>query len=140
MMRPSLKGQQGVTLVEVLIAVLVLSVGLLGVAAMQTTSLQMNHSAYLRSQANNMAYDIIDRMRANRSASLDGDYAHEMQAGPPAGNSVAAADVREWLSDLALTLPEGKGEISLSTQRLSIGVQWRDRDGDSQHFVTVTDL
>lgn len=139
-MRSSRKGQQGVTLVEVLIAVLVLSVGLLGVAAMQTTALSMNHSAYLRSQANNMAYDIIDRMRANRPAALEGEYTREIQAEPPAGSGVAATDVREWLSDLAATLPEGQGEISLSSRRLSVGVQWRDRDGEAQRFATVTDL
>ena len=57
---------RGFTLVEVLVALVVLSIGLLGVAALQLTSLRSNHSSAMRSQATFLAYDIIDRMRANR--------------------------------------------------------------------------
>ena len=55
----------GFTLIEVLIAMLVLAVGLLGLAGLQATSLRNNQSAYNRSQATQLAYDIADRMRAN---------------------------------------------------------------------------
>ena len=57
---------QGFTLVEALIALLVLSIGLLGVAALQLIALQNNNNAMFRSQATYLAYDIADRMRANR--------------------------------------------------------------------------
>jgi type IV pilus assembly protein PilV len=61
-------GHQGFSLVEVLVALLVLSIGLLGLAALQTTSLQYNTGSYFRTQATLLAYDIIDRMRANLGA------------------------------------------------------------------------
>lgn len=56
---------QGFTLVEIMIAVFVLAIGLLGMAGLQMASLKNNHSAYLRTQAVEYAYDISDRMRAN---------------------------------------------------------------------------
>lgn len=65
---------RGLTLVEILVALLVLSIGLLGLAALQTTSLRFNTSAYYRTQATALAYDLSDRMRANRQAALDGLY------------------------------------------------------------------
>lgn len=67
-----LKQQSGVTLIEVLITVLVVSVGLLGLAALQTFALQAGNTAYQRSQATNVAYEALDFMRANRRLFLDG--------------------------------------------------------------------
>ena len=58
----------GFTLIESLVALLVLSIGLLGVAAMQLASLQANNGAFQRTQATFLAQDIADRMRANREA------------------------------------------------------------------------
>ncbi len=55
----------GFTLIEVLIAMVVLAVGLLGLAGLQATSLRNNQSAYNRSQATQLSYDLADRMRAN---------------------------------------------------------------------------
>jgi type IV pilus assembly protein PilV len=63
-----MKSQTGFTLVEVLIAVVILAVGLLGLAGLQTTGLSNNQSAYNRSQATQLAYDIADRMRSNPTA------------------------------------------------------------------------
>jgi type IV pilus assembly protein PilV len=57
----------GFTLIEVLIAMLVLAVGLLGLAGLQVISLRNNQSAYNRSQATQLAYDMADRIRANPS-------------------------------------------------------------------------
>ncbi|TVQ74653.1 MAG: type IV pilus modification protein PilV, partial [Oceanospirillales bacterium] len=62
--------QNGVSLIEILIALVVLSIGLLGMAALQTRTLSLNHSAYQRTQAVNLSYDIVDRMRSNRRAAL----------------------------------------------------------------------
>jgi type IV pilus assembly protein PilV len=64
----------GFTLLEVLVAILVLAIGLLGMARLQMTGMKSNHSAYLRSQASLLAYDITERMRANRNAALGGNY------------------------------------------------------------------
>lgn len=55
---------QGFTLIEVLVALFVLAVGLLGLAMLQTTGLRLNSDSYSRTQATYAAYDIIDKMRA----------------------------------------------------------------------------
>ena len=65
---------RGFTLIEALVALVVLSIGLLGVAALQLASLQANYGASQRTQATFLAQDIVDRMRANRDAAVAGDY------------------------------------------------------------------
>ncbi|CAG1021055.1 hypothetical protein DOJK_00751 [Patescibacteria group bacterium] len=63
-----MKTHTGFTLIEVLIAMLVLAIGLLGLATLQTYSLRANLSAYTRGQATQLLYDMSDRMRANTAA------------------------------------------------------------------------
>jgi type IV pilus assembly protein PilV len=65
MKTPGTNKYRGFTLLEVMVALLVLSIGLLGLAMLQATNLQYNTDAYTRTQATLFAYDIIDRMRAN---------------------------------------------------------------------------
>lgn len=137
--------EAGATLVEVLVAVLVLSIGLLGVAGAQLASLRNNHSAWLRSEATLRAYDILDRMRANRERALAGDYDIALGAAAPAGTSIAAVDLQEWRQALA-RLPHGDGAIARAvngTQTLfTVTVQWDDSRGalPAQQFVTVGEL
>ncbi len=70
----SLRPERGFTLIEILVAVLVLSFGLLGLAMLQATGLRFNTDSYLRSQATILAYDLIDRMRANKAGADAGNY------------------------------------------------------------------
>jgi type IV pilus assembly protein PilV len=65
---------RGFTLLEILVALLILTIGLLGLGTLQMTSLRYNHSALLRSQATLLAQDILDRMRANRATAVGGSY------------------------------------------------------------------
>jgi len=65
---------KGFTLIEVLVSVMILSVGLLGIAALQTTSVKNVQSANFRGQATMLTANLIDRMRANREGTIDGDY------------------------------------------------------------------
>jgi len=67
-----IKYLNGFTLLEVMISLLILSIGLLGIAALQANSLKTNHGAYQRTQAIFLAYDMMDRLRANRTAALAG--------------------------------------------------------------------
>ena len=85
-MRRSQKYSQGFSLIEVLVAVLIVGVGILGVAGMQVVSLQQNRNVLLRDQALQAANDILDRMRANDRM----DYAPVIIPGPPSES--------EWLS------------------------------------------
>lgn len=99
--------QQGYSLLEVLIAVLILSIGLLGLAGLQTTSLQSNQSASQVSQATFLASDILDRMRANPDGAKSGSYDVDpgQRSDDFAGGSLEATDVREWLQQLETALP-----------------------------------
>lgn len=120
--------QQGFSLIEVLIVFFVLSVGLLGMAALQMKSMQYNQSSYIRSQATVAAYDMLDRMRANRAVAVAGGYnvayANTTSAGPGA---VERADVLEWATFLATTLPTGQGQIVCNNPMCVITIQWADR-------------
>src|SRR5687768_17421752 len=71
---PSLADPRGFTLVEVLVTVVLISVGLLGLAALQLTTLRGNHDAYARSQASILAANILDCMRTNPMAFRHGSY------------------------------------------------------------------
>jgi type IV pilus assembly protein PilV len=129
-------GQRGVTLIEALVALLVLSIGLLGVAGLQMVALRNNHGAHLRSQATVLAYDIADRMRANRAAALAGDYDVAV-GGTIAGATLAAIDVQTWKQTLSGVLPGGDGSLARNGNVVRIQIQWRDRFG-SGVFVTET--
>ena len=124
--------QNGATLIEVLIAVVVLSIGLLGLAGLQVTSVQSNHSAYQRSQATLLAYDLAERMRANRSAALGNDYLVDFPTSASnhsVTGSQAAKDKAEWLNSLALKLPEGTGKVEKNGTLVTIHVRWNDNRG-----------
>ncbi|WP_019626000.1 type IV pilus modification protein PilV [Thioalkalivibrio sp. ALJT] len=147
----------GVTLIEVLVALLVLSIGLIGVAALQANALQANHGSQMRSQATNLAYDIADRMRANRQAALstDNDYVGDYSAincpsdpdnlPSPAGN-LAQRDVAEWRVALACGMPNGRARITRDGDEFTIRIRWdNDRlvDDDSEEveeFITRTEI
>lgn len=142
----SIGRDHGFTLIEVLIAVVVMSFGLLGLAALQMTSLKNNHSAHHRAQATLFAEDIADRMRANRSGALAGEYNLAPGETPPSGSSVAASDLTSWRAALAARLPSGSGSLTLDggTNIVTITVTWDDgrgTDGDSsQQWLTETEL
>ena len=110
----------GFTLLEVLVAVLVFSFGLLGIAGLMTISVRNNHNGYLRSQANFLAENMVDRMRANPVALWAGTYAgtpaqgtFDCTLGSPCGfNQLATYDMQEWANSLAQALPNGAGNIN----------------------------
>jgi type IV pilus assembly protein PilV len=111
--------QHGFTLLEVLIAVVILSVGLLGLAALQATSLKSNHASLTRSQIAILSYDMVDRMRANRPAMLLGDYnlpASTQNTDCTTTTGCTPADMAdhdyfEWSTLIARALPGGQGVV-----------------------------
>lgn len=133
----------GFTLVEILVAVLVMAIGLLGIAALQTTALQFTRGAYYRSQATSLAYDIADRMRANREAALGGDYDVAFAdpaptCGAPAGETVAELDISAWRSEIACLLPAGNGRIEVEDGVATIGIRWNETDEDEAELFQMT--
>ena len=117
--------QKGFTLLEVLIAVLVLSIGLLGLASLQATNLRLNQEALMRSQEAHLAYDMIDRMRANMPGVNAGGY--DSPALPTSSDTncttnagctpaaMAAQDYFEWNSAVMATLPGGDGIVCIDS-------------------------
>lgn len=134
----------GFSLIEVLVALFVLALGVLGAAALQMNSLKYNQTASIRTQATFLAYDIVDRMRANRKAAQNGDYQYALSATvKPTGNTVAQTDLNAWLTAIEQQLPEGDGGITQTGQVFRITVQWNEaRTGGSttQQFVFETQL
>lgn len=132
------RGQRGATLVEVLVTLLILCIGLLGVAALQIQALRANHGATLRSQATVLSHDIADRMRANRTAALAGAYDVAIGA-VPTGTTLSDLDLASWKESLAAILPSGDGAVVFAGGIATITVQWTDRLG-ADTFVTETEL
>lgn len=122
--------QSGFTLIEVMVAMVILAVGLLGMASLMARSQQSNESAYSRSQATLLAYDIVERMRTHLidPANADKNYktlyvtAKSSNAArytftslptctaptgslPAAGNGRADYDLAAWCARLRATLP-----------------------------------
>jgi type IV pilus assembly protein PilV len=142
---------RGFTLVEILVAVFVLAIGLLGLAGLQATSLRFNSSAYLRSQATNLANDMADRMRANRQIAINGGYTPQAFEDPPPACAVVAPagtlaqqDLQAWRNALACTLPLGTGSLArvAGGNVFTITVRWDDSRGQQapQEFAMETDL
>jgi len=135
----------GFSLLEVLISLVIMSVGLLGIAGLMTGTLKTNDSAAMRTQATALAYNMIDRMRANIFAVSNGNYAVSMPAsaatstlsttctGAGAGCSsatLATYDINQWEYELAHSLPQGRGSISTTqaatATTLTVTVLWND--------------
>ncbi|HKM28005.1 MAG TPA: type IV pilus modification protein PilV [Thiopseudomonas sp.] len=130
------QAQRGATMLEILITLLILSIGLLGMAGLQALSLKSNQSAYYRSQATFLAYDISERMRANSEVARAGGYVVESPTSLSTYNTestdLAARDIAEWLNNLAETLPSGTGKNTLDGTLVTIEVSWDDTRGAIQ--------
>ena len=137
----SASSSRGFTLVEVLAALVIISVGLLGLAALQGQSLRGNHSASMRTQAVNQAENIVDRMRANRTEALDGAYAIGLGIDPaaPAYSGLVLVDLQEWRDLLSQSLSLGDGSIAIDGNVCTVVVQWTEPDG-TKDLTVVTRL
>lgn len=138
---------KGFTLLEVLVALLILSIGLLGLVNLQMRGLQYADSARQRSQATFLAYDILDRMRANKAEVDNGTYDILIGAAAPqplvtdmcttvtvscTPEKLGDYDLWEWKNDLSTYLPNGDGSVRkdntiLTADIYEITVQWDRR-------------
>jgi type IV pilus assembly protein PilV len=124
--------QRGVGLVEVLVAVTVLAIGMLGIAAMQATALRNRQSSVERSEAVVHSYAILERMRANHAVASNGGYdLAAMTCNPPTATDLATSDLRNWIEALHAGLgPAACGQIvGCGSDECVIIVQWDDSRG-----------
>lgn len=133
--------ESGFTMIEVMIAVVIVSFGLLGFAGLLTKAIQDNRVAYMRSQATILAYDITERMRANRNAAISGGYTIAMGSNA-AGTTLAALDTQDWKGNLASLLPGGDGAVNVDGNgNATITIRWdEDGDGIPTQFTTQTSI
>ena len=149
----------GFTLVEVLVALVVLMTAMLGLAVLQTMSLSTNHSAYLRSQAIIQAHDMADRMHANSAGVKASAYNSiiGIANSPPVclttatsgdaldsidctSTEIAQFDAHEWNTSNAYALPSGAGKVEGPDGNgvYDITLSWMEDDkgvGDVKTFV-----
>jgi type IV pilus assembly protein PilV len=109
----------GFSLLELLVTLVILSVGLLGLGLMQTTGLGLTKSAYARTQAMMLASDIADRIRANEASAASYVATTATTLAEPgciagvtcSGTDLAASDLSDWSNRVITELPGGKGQI-----------------------------
>ena len=105
------QGDRGFSLIEAMVALLVLSIGLLGIAALYVETLRASRTALYRTEAVVQATDLADRMRANRNP------ANAYACGSPCvpangGNAIADADLADWMNAIAAALPAGSADVA----------------------------
>ena len=140
------RGASGFTLIEVLVAVLILGIGILGMAGMQAMSVRESQNTYFRTQADMLAYDIVDRMRANRSEAAN-SASYDFDGSAPAGvaacgdatsecdsTEMAGFDLNQWFEAISdSSLPGALGTVTQDVGTASVytvQVFWdENRDG-----------
>lgn len=144
---PARRDVGGVGLIEVLVAVTILAFGLLGIAAMQATTLRNSQSASSRSEAVVATYAILERMRANYTVASNGGYdLAAMTCNPPTASSLVTSDQHDWIEALHESLGDSAcGQIrKCGGLTCEIVVQWDDSrgtgGGTSEQLVTETRL
>ena len=132
---------RGFTLIEILVAVFVTTLGLVGLIAMETLTTRYLHNSYLRSQAILQAREMADRMLTNPAGVSSGNYSNKsgIPTSPTCKTSassttincttsqIATFDLAEWNTTLAQLLPAGAGTISSPTDGVfTLTVSWQE--------------
>ena len=117
-----------------MVTLAIVSFGLLGIAGIVANSLKSNQTSHVRTQASILAYDIIERMRANRATAEQSPspYNLSLNVAPPNGETVAENDLLQWRRAIADALPEGKGSVAIDgdTQKITVVIRWMQRKLD----------
>jgi type IV pilus assembly protein PilV len=137
--------QRGFGLIEVLVSLLIVSIGLLGIASLQATALKNTGSSMERSQAVIQTYSYLDFLRANRAQAIISELDLPLTCDPEnlPGTQVAQ---REWITQLHDTLgPESCGMVEcMGGGKCTVTIQWNDSRAEGgleeQQLVTETIL
>ncbi|HCA89057.1 MAG: type IV pilus modification protein PilV [Legionellaceae bacterium] len=140
-----IKPQHGFAMVEVLVTMIIMALGTLGISAMLLQAHKANSSSYLKQQALQVVYNMLDKMKANRQAVVDGRYNFSnLTAGTPVvpamstncanapctASQLASYDIVSWLNQDVSLLPAGSAAINAvnnsGLMTVTITVQWND--------------
>jgi type IV pilus assembly protein PilV len=120
--------QSGLSLIEVLITVVLVSIGLLGLAGLQLTSVQNSNSSSERFIATTLAQDILERMRANRNRAIGPGRVYNLAMGADPGvGGVEGDDLEAWTDAIGAALPSGQGAVAVDDDGVAtVTLQWTD--------------
>jgi type IV pilus assembly protein PilV len=127
--------QRGFGLIEALVALVVVSVGMIGIAALYGQGLGAGRTAVYRTQAVNLAADMADRIRVNRRGDSDYGGAAADNSCDPGGDTnctpaeMAAHDLFTWQAQVAALLPGGVGAVQYvgtTPPTYTIQVTWQE--------------
>ena len=152
------KSSSGFTLIEIMVAIVIVSIGLLAYAGLQIDGLKQTHAALFRSQASISTNDMADRLRANLPGALAGGYRTQQTTSLPMPNcttgcipfDLAVRDLKIWQNLLTQYLPLATGVVSCTDSDTldaipcsedsihSIVVSWDDnKDGNVSTTIQV---
>lgn len=144
----------GFTLMEVLVAAVVLGIGILGLVTLMVTSMKSDQSSFYRATASALIYDMADRIRNNSTEAKAGAYDNVDTSGTIPSDpgciksssgctpsALAQEDIREWANNFvnvngvthyASSLPNGIGTVTRNTtnNQFTITVKWNETDWD----------
>lgn len=144
--RNGARASSGFSLIEVLIALVVLALGLLGFALLQTMNLRYTQGANQRTQATNLAYDLIDQMRANNLAAAQyqaASFAQNTETGVgcewPVGTTSITQNVERWRCEVAESLgPQASAIVTYANRAVTVQISWAERLGPGDDATTFT--
>lgn len=136
--------QRGASMIELLVALVIFAFGMLGLAGLQSRTMEFSQSSLYRSQATALTDDVLDRMRADRANAANGlwDTATTDDASSITGTNLYQVDLKDWKKQVETLLPQGKASISRSGGVLTVRIEWDDSRGrdSAQQMDTQTRL
>ncbi len=133
------KMQRGTSMIEILVTLIVVAIGLLGIASMQMVSLKNANTSYQRYVASLYAYDMMERMRSNPAGvqadqyddlAVDGTESEVTCTNACTPAALAEMDAYEWGQQLRSNLPNGRGTVDEGTDGYEITVTWDEQVTD----------
>ncbi len=135
------KAAAGFSMIEVLVTMIVLAFGLLGFALLQTMNVRFVQSSNYRTQATNLAYELLDQMRANRyqyawytNASFTAGSVNRAACSRQTGGVTIAQNVARWQCQVVQALGEGaSAQVQNNNGRITVGIAWADQRWDKDN-------
>jgi type IV pilus assembly protein PilV len=133
-------GQVGATMIELLVAFVIFSFGVIGIVGLQARTLSFSQTSLYRSQAVALTDDILDRMRADRAQAVVSkswntpieDKAADVK---PAGLGVVGTDLADWKAQVEALMPEGAASIRVEpTGEATIIIEWSEKFGATDNL------